>query len=535
MSIYVKELIVVLGLTIPLFAVAKSTALLFMDEGDFNRRRNIWLLLTCVAFLSPSFWLFVACAAPVLYWGVRKDTNPIGFYLLLMTILPSIPIQIPPIGVKEIFPLDSFRLLSLCVLVPTALRLRKTTDPQRFKELKVMDVALLGLGALQVLLFVPPNLPNHVILHNSLTNDLRAAFLFLIDVYVLYYVASRSCSSRRKLRDALAAFCLSCALMAIVAIFEATKKWLLYTNIDSRWGGNLLLTEYYARGNMLRAQASSGQPLALGFLLVIGLGFWLYLQSHVKNSVVKVTVPSLLCAGLLVTFSRGPWLAAIVLFLAYAALSPRGISRFFKAGIAVVLLATTLLSSPLGTKISGMIPFMGGKVGESSLTYRERLFDRSWQLIEEHPIFGDQLAFSHMQNLVQGQGIIDIVNAYIDVTLFYGFTGLACFLTFILSALLKGYRVSRRLSDTAPDSALLGANLAAAIVAILVLLADGSLGTGPKHLFYALIGLTGAYLILMSRQKLALSGRRLTDTTDGLPLDAQRESLSSLKTLSNRC
>ena len=36
MSIDLKELLVVLGLSIPLFAVAKSTALLFMDEADFG-------------------------------------------------------------------------------------------------------------------------------------------------------------------------------------------------------------------------------------------------------------------------------------------------------------------------------------------------------------------------------------------------------------------------------------------------------------------------------------------------------------------
>ena len=522
MSISVKALIVVLGLTVPLFALAKSTALLFMDEGDFSRRRNIWLLLTGAAFLSPSFWLFVAIAAPLLYWGARKDTNPMGFYLVLMTILPSIPIQIPPIGVKEIFPLDSFRLLSLCVLVPAALRIPRPKDPGQFRTLRVMDIALLGLGALHTVLFVPPFLPNHVILKNSITNDLRDAFLFAIDVYVPYYVASRSCSSRRKLRDALAAFCLSCSLMAITALFEAMKHWLLYTNFVSRWGGNVLLTEYYVRGSLLRAQASSGQPLALGFLLVVGLGFWLYLQSRVTSAAVKVTVATLLCAGLLVSFSRGPWFAAILLYVAYAGLRPQGLSGFLKAGLAVALLGSALLASPFGAKISAMIPFMGGHVGESSLTYRERLVDRSWELIKARPIFGDQLALSHMQDLVQGQGIIDVVNTYVGVTLFYGFTGLAFFLTFTLAALAKAYRASRRLATERRDSALLGANLAAAILAVLLLLADGSLGGGPEHLFYVLIGLTGAYAVLTSPHRLAAAGRRSAgDAADDMPLDSE--------------
>lgn len=508
MPIYVKDLIVVLGLSIPLFAVAKSTALLFMDEGNFKRRRNIWLILTIAAFLSPSFWLFVAIAAPLLYWGGRKDTNPIGFYLLLMNVIPSIPFEIPTIGIQELFALDIFRLLSFCVLVPTALRIRRSKDPEQTKKMKVMDIALLGLGALQVWLFVPPDLPNHVILQNSFTNGLRTALLFLVDVYALYYVASRSCSDRRKLLDALAAFCLSCSLMAIIAIFESVKHWLLYTDINSRWGGNLLLNEYYVRGTLLRAQASSGQPLALAFLLVIGFGFWLYLQSHVKSASAKVAVTTLLCGGLLVSLSRGPWLAAMLTYFAYAALGPRSVSRLLKAAVIFLLVGGALLASPMGAKIDSMTPFMGGQVGDDSVTYRERLLERSWELIKARPIFGDQLALSKMQDLRQGQGIIDMVNAYVGVTVFYGFTGLALFLTFILSALSKIYRISKRIGKTDPDSALLGANLAAAIVAILLLLADGSLGSGPERLFYILIGLAGAYAAVASPPKLVTTGQR---------------------------
>lgn len=494
MLLYLKELIVVLGLSIPLFVAARPTALLFMDEGDFKRRRNIWLILTCATFLSPSFWLFVAVAAPVLYWGGKKDTNPIAFCLLLLNIIPSVSLPIPTALVQELFDLDIYRLLSICVLIPAALQIYRSKDPKRGTGLKGMDLALLGLGALQVFLFVPPDLSNHVILQNSVTNDLRSALLFVLDTFVVYYVASRSATEGRKLLDALAAFCLACSLMSLTAMFESVKHWLLYTDIIRRWGGDMMLSEYYSRGPFLRAQASSGQPLALGFLLVIGFGFWLYLKSHVKNRSVRIGVTVLLCAGLLVSFSRGPWLAAILTYFAYAAFSPRGGVRLFKAALAALIVVTILIASPFGDKITSMIPFMGGQVDASSLTYRELLLDRSWELIKERPAFGDQLALSKMQDLRQGQGIIDVVNAYIEITLFHGFVGLSLFLTFILLALWRTRRASKRLAKTDHDSSLLGANLAACIVALLVLLADGSLGTGPERLFYAVIGLAAAYV-----------------------------------------
>jgi O-antigen ligase len=506
--LYLKELIVVLGLGIPLFAIAKPTALVFMSEGDFTRRRNIWVMLTCAAFLSPSFWLFVAIAAPLLYWGGKKDSNPIAFCLLLLNVIPSVSLPIPPVLVNEIFNLDIYRLLSLCVLIPAALRIRRSKGPKQNAGLAGMDWALLGVGVLQTLLFVPPDLHNHVILQNSVTNDLRSAFLFVVDIFAVYYVASRCAAERGKLLDALAAFCLACSLMSLTAMFESVKHWLLYTDLIRRWGGDLMLSEYYFRGPLLRAQGSSGQPLALGFLLVIGFGFWLYLKSHVNKASVRIGVTALLCAGLLVSFSRGPWLAAIVTYFAYAAFGPRGGVRLFKAAFISFAVIAILIVSPFGDRITSMIPFMGGKVGEFSLTYRERLVDRSWELIKARPIFGDQLALSKMQDLRQGQGIIDVVNGYIEITLFYGFAGLSLFLAFILLALWKAQRASRRLAKIDLDQSLLGANLAACIVALLVLLADGSLGTSPERLLYAVIGLAGAYATMAAAQMRGAAGQQ---------------------------
>jgi len=95
--IELKVLIVVLGLSVIVFALAKPVALQFSAEADFKRRRNVWMALTVVAFLSPNIWLFALLAAPVLYWGGRKDSNPLAFYLLLLMIIPPVSRQIPTI------------------------------------------------------------------------------------------------------------------------------------------------------------------------------------------------------------------------------------------------------------------------------------------------------------------------------------------------------------------------------------------------------------------------------------------------------
>lgn len=495
MAVSLKALIVVLGLSMIVFAMAKSTALQFMEKSDFDRRRNIWLILTVTAFLSPNIWIFTLFAAPLLYWGGKRDTHPLAFYLLLINVIPPISREIPTVLVNRLFDLNILRLLSFCVLIPAAWRIRKSADTGRAKGYQAMDLLLMGYGALQVFLYVSPDpaTTNNIILHSSFTNDLRTAFLFFVDTYVLYYVASRSCRKRAASLDAIAAYVLSCSIMALTAIFESVKHWLLYADLFARWGGNLMNTAYYVRAGLLRAEASSGQPLALAYLLAVAFGLWLYLRSRVQRSFGKSGITILLLLGLLVSFSRGPWLAALTIFLAYSTFRARRPSSLFKASIIVLLLGGLVLLSPIGPRIARMLPIPGQKGADSSLIYREKLLDRSWQLIKAHPVLGDQVALSEMQDLRQGQGIIDVVNTYLGVTLYYGFTGLGLFVAFQLLPIFRVRRTIRRLLESDPDSVLLGAALSATLVGTIILLAASSLLDAPRCLFFVLVGIADAY------------------------------------------
>lgn len=507
MPYFLKLMIVTLALSGLTFAIAKPVALQFMDAGDFARRRNVWLVLTAAAFVCSNFWLFVLIAAPTLYWAGRKDTNPIAFYLLFMNVIPAVSVEIPTagLGINELFAVDILMLLSLCVLLPAARRIRRANAAQSAHRLRAMDWVLLGYGALQVALFVPPDLSTHVILQNSFTGHLRAIFIFIVTVYLLYYVASRSVRSRSAITDAMGAFCLACTIMAVTAVFEALKHWPLYTFLYGKWETAAPIDQYLIRGGSLRAEASAGHPLALAYLLAIALGFWLYLQSHLKTRMHRLLVPLVLCAGLIVTFSRGPWLGAIIIYLVYAVLRRRRTSDLFRAAAILFIVLALIALSPLGDRIASVLPFMGGKVAAGSLTYRELLAARCWQLILSHPFFGDQLAYLHMQDLRQGQGIIDIVNTYLFVTLFYGFTGITLFAGFILMGLRKAWqaRAAWRLTD--PTAALIASSIAACIVGTLFMLLDCSFILGYVPMFYTLAGLSSACFRLARAQEVSNS------------------------------
>ena len=491
-----KALIVVLAIAIVVFRMAKPIALRFSAENDFARRRNVWFILTITAFLSPSFWLYALLAFPLFLWAGRKDSNPVAFYLLLLQVIPETAVDIPTVGIQELFQLDNYRLLSFCVLIPTAWRLRRSKAANQNGKITSLDVLLLGFGLLQILLFVPPDLPNHVLLQDSATNLLRRAFLFFIDTYILYYVVSRSCLNRRAIVEALAAFCLACVIMAMQGVFEGLRHWLLYADLGTHWGIDQFNAYMHVREGLVRAQAAAGDALALGYLLAIAVGFWLYLRSQVPSGRWRVAVFLVLCAGLLATYSRGTWIGATAIYFAFTAIGPRALPRMLKAaGIAAVIVALMSVT-PFGEKLINSLPFFGGTTDIGSYVYRQRLAERSWEIIQQHPLLGDQLAWTKMEDLRQGEGIIDIVNTYAHVALFYGLIGLSLFVGFILLALVKSYRQAKRLAGSDPDFALLGVGLAACIVGVLLMISDNSFRLGVEKMFYVLAGLAAAYVHL---------------------------------------
>jgi O-antigen ligase len=492
MLVSFKAMIVVLTIALVVFRFAKPIALKFSTERDYIRRRNIWLVLTATALISPSFWLFVIVAVPLLLRAGKKDPNPLALCLLLMQVIPDIPIEIPVFGINRLFEIDNYRLLSFCVLVPAVWRLRKQKNPIEVPGLGAMNMLLLAYGALQVALFVPIEIPGQTLDQQTMTDNVRRGFLFLIDTYVLFVAASRTCVTRQAITEALAMFCLACVEMAPVALFESLRHWLLYFDLSNRWGSIAVATAYYMRGETTRAAVSAGHPLILGYMMAIAFGFWLYLRSHVKSKRFRVIVGALLLLGLLAAYGRGPWLGAVVIYFIYAAVGPRGMSRLFKAAAVFVLVGAVIFASPVGDRIVRVLPF-SGKSSDESLTYRQRLAERSWEIIQTHPFLGDQNARSQMEDLRQGEGIIDFVNTYMQVALYYGFVGLSLFLSVILIALMKAYRTLKRCARSDPDLALLGASLVACIMGTLVMIAASSFIGAYAQLFYVLSGLAVAY------------------------------------------
>jgi O-antigen ligase len=238
----------------------------------------------------------------------------------------------------------------------------------------------------------------------------------------------------------------------------------------------------------LRAQVSLGHAIPLGYVLAMAVGCWMYLRS-LQASKASPFVFGLLSVGIYVSYSRAPWLVAVLVPFLFLALGSRNAGNFAKGVLVFVAIVGAVLLSPVGSSILANLPFIG-TADQETVTYRQQLAETSWRLIQQNPWFGNPFVMLQMEELRQGQGIIDLVNAYATVALFYGLVGLALFVGAFTVGIAKAYRALRVARASYDDDATrLGASLIACMVGTLVIMAAG----GFAWFQWLLLGLVMAY------------------------------------------
>jgi hypothetical protein len=479
-----KALVLVLAIAGTAFWFARPIALLFSTERDFLCRRNAWFAITIAAFLCPTFWLFCIAAAFIIRWAARRDSNRSALYLMLLYVVPDFSWRVPIVGISYLVNLNFPMVLSLCLMAPVALRLVRSPQQPAEGRLQLPDYCLLAYLALTSVYFVLPELAPGVLMTPTATDNVRRAVEAFVVIYIPFFVLNRSGTSSRELQDTLAALCLSCAVMAAIGSFENARHWLLYGGLRSQWGSSY--NAYLERGGTLRAMASTSHPLVFGYLLAVAFGIWLGLMSRVQSRLRRFAVIGLYWLGLLSAYSRGPWLGGVLIYFVYIAVSGRNLTKLLKAAVAAGLIAAALVASPLGDRIERVVPFLGGTVDAGNITYRQRLLDRTWQVIQASPLLGDQYALAKLQDL-RAAGIIDLMNGFMNILLDNGFVGLSLFLAFVALALYKGWKLSGEARLVGTELAALAAALVACLLGTMLMMWAGGLLVAPTTLLVAMM------------------------------------------------
>ena len=482
---HVRALIVVLALSGAVFYAARPALIQVIPASTFDRWRKLWFFTTLAWFLSGNVWIYVALMVVVLTIVRKKESQVFGLYLLLLFAAPSAHAPVPGFGVIDhLLMLDHYRLLSLALLLPVALTLKNQADTARFGRSPV-DWMVFGYLALTWLVTVP---------ETSATNALRAGVLQFIDGWLPYYVASRSIKSFDDFRAALCGFLLGALMLSILATFEVARSWKLYIASIVEYG--LPVSQAYKlRGPFIRPGAAVQDSIVLGTVVVLGLSAWLYLKGQIAGRFRTTVLGASLFVGLLASLSRAPWMAGFLLFFMFHLQDGKNLKNLLK-GALVVSLGTILLSLfPAGQVIIDLLPFVG-QSEQGSIDYRMNWFSAAVPVIERNFWFGDVRALGapELEIMRNGEGIIDLVNTFLGVTMLYGVVGLFFFVGSFLMSLRLSWRTRLRFARLRDRHAVnLGRAMVAAVVCIMFILITMSPISVIPILIWSFAGFSAAY------------------------------------------
>lgn len=490
MAEHFRALLVLMVLSMAYFYAARGAIYQLLPETTFKSWRNLWVAATLVLFVSHSILLGFLMLGAILLVYRRREAHVMGLYFVLLFVAPPAPAEIPGLGIIDhLWVLNHYRLLGVILLLPIALSLFQRTTTARLGSSPVDWMVLGYLFLMSLLAFREGNV----------TSGFRTVLSLWVDIFLPYYVASRSIRSEDGLKQAMTGYLIAAMILSIVAIFEVLRGWQLYSAVLRALGVNQgIFGGYLMRSGLLRPNASVGNSIVLGYVLVVALGFFFYLREYVSKPLHRFLGASLLTAGILASLSRGPWVGSIFLVIMLILIGPKSIRRLGGLGLGVVTFYLLLSLVPGGQLLIDMLPIVG-TTEQGNVEYRANLLTSALPVIGRNLLFGsyDYLDAPELQVMVQGEGIIDVVNSYVSVALYSGLMGLAFFLGAFLCALhqlRKGVRVARKYD---PRVALLGRALFATVSAIMLIIYTVSSISAIPVVYWSVLGLSVAYVSLV--------------------------------------
>lgn len=414
-----KALFVVFTMALAGFIYCRIAYANVIDGRLIDRWRNLFLAITVVAFLVPNYWLvLVAMSIIVIVMGANVQVKP-ATYLVVLFAAPAAGALVKGFaGIKNFLYLYPFNVMAIIILLPLLFAPRETKKYDRYGALA--DWCFIAFSLLSLAL---------AFRDTTITDGFRRFTAYILTAFGPYLVFSRYNWTLDRLKIATLAYVIPLIALSCVAVAETALNWHFYQVALWNWDINFFV-RYLQRGGLLRSYASVFGPISFGLFLVVAFALMpAVLKSAPKGAMPKIGY-AILGVGLISTFSRGPWVGAALAVLAFVMTTGRPFGNLMRLGLVGAAAFPLIAVTPFGGKIIGMLPFIG-EDQSSTIDYRQRLWETAFPyVVDKTPWFGsdDYYDAPELQSLVQGQGIIDIVNSYLQVALDKGLVGLALFI-----------------------------------------------------------------------------------------------------------
>ena len=317
---YIRSLIVILSIATFVFYYAKKAIGPELLPKEFSRWRNAWFAITLLAFLSQNFWVFIILSSLFLLYTAKSEQNKFALYFVLLMAVPSMALRIP-----FLFDINYVRLLALTILFPFFITFRARPESPSFGK-PLAEKLLLAYMVLTTLLMIRGT---------TVTDALRYGFYGFTEIFLPYFVASRAIKDFEQMKKVMIAFVLASLVVGAIGTFEFIRSWLLYNSLIDALHADYSMGGYLGRGDSVRALASLDHSIILGFVMMVGLGFYLVIAPSIKSKTLRLAGLGLIICGLISSLSRGPWAGTVVLFLVLISFGRNRIRRFALLSIAV--------------------------------------------------------------------------------------------------------------------------------------------------------------------------------------------------------
>jgi O-antigen ligase len=476
--------------------VLRASFATLLSAVEYQRAGAVLILTTIIAFLghtpmlfSVSIGVMALVAQSMLGGGIR---GKIAAFMLMIMVLPPITWQVGGVGdINYLLALTGPRILALVLLTGPALTLLGDGTYKRQGWVLGLDITVLAYQVLKICLMAP---------HVSSSGILRMIVESGVDILLPYYVVSRGVRTEADLRFHLTHLVLGLAVMASVGFAEFAVRRNLYSELQYVYGYKWQLTMKLMRGSLLRVQAATPQPIVLAFEMIFGIGIWTYLRGQEWRKFSVLMVYGALVGCLVFTLSRGPWIGGLCFGLALLGLRRLGVKTFVWSFL--LLLATGVIVKASGAEeavIGGLSSIFGASDADlTSINYRRELLDTALALLRQSPWLGVPDYASQMQNLKQGEGIIDLVNSYIAIALDAGVIGLVIYMLPYLMAFrrLLGVPGVSRGQPLDAGAGWFAATMAAMMIALLLTIFTTSIFSTMPFLLVMLVALPAARLTM---------------------------------------
>lgn len=439
----------------------------------------LWAGSAAAIFLIPNKGIAFAVIGGLLVAAAPfQPAERTRFFLATFFAIPQdYTTTIPFPGLNHLVFLDMGLLSALLVLTPAAAGMIGKPPP---KGLRLLDAL--------VLLYVLVN--GALSLRDvSFTSAIRQAVILYFTIWLPYFCITRTHRTREDLERTLIVFLQGLAMLAAIGLISTLKRWNYY---GAHFGALSAKFFFDIRNGFLRILGTLYWPL-YGLLMGYAVPLVLYLATRKRVAApVAWGMAAVFALCCFATGTRGAWIGAAVAVAGYVFLN------FANSPLRVLALV-----AGCGGAVYGAFMLASGDLEIKDYTgnfeYRARLMQVGVRQVMEAPLLGvpNVTELPQFQPLRQGEGIIDIVNLYLLITLYTGFVGLCAFLAPVLAAVGKGLKAlavtDRRAKERDIRELRRVVSLLVALIAGLLVMSVTTSNAGYLYTFYFLvIGLTAS-------------------------------------------